>query len=250
MIAYLWALTAFNALFLVCMRALHWTEVKAFHDHVKYTRNAGELGLGFLSWLADFIQDTVKYIIVAIVILAISMIVYVWALRRPALWKAYSILIGGIALSWVGGNLTPGLLTGPDSEAPHAIASFLAGDKHLIVANTILVVGHLYIFTSIMQFLAAVGNEDFWSDVREKKARNEAEVALRASQTAADEVFAAFQGKAERDAEFRRFFDGLSNNEKGAFMCSCWQVAGGRTGSAFDKEVITPAWKKWPNLMA
>src|SRR5207247_1479719 len=104
-----------------------------------------------------FIQDTAKYILVAVLISLMSAVVYVWALAKPTRWKAYSMMILGNGLVWLGGSLTPESLNGSDAN----LAAFLANDKDSIVLTTIFVIGHIYVATSFFQFLIAMDNKEF-----------------------------------------------------------------------------------------
>ncbi len=242
MIIYLWCFTAFNAIFLVRMRLIHVRQLKLFQEHIGHVKEGAMSCLEVLGLAFDFIHDTTKHLLVAILVSVISTVVLVWALWRPARWKAYCMLIVGIALVWIGGNLTPEALAGPDGKGSPAAAAFLANDKHSIVLKTLFVIGHVYVFIATMQFLCGAVNDDFWIDVREEKERIRRERTDRLIG-----VLGVIRRQADADHGFRWFFQTLSGIEQRLFVGICVAFAPG-THSSDIGPVVATVRRNWETL--
>ncbi len=162
MIIYLLTLSISGCFFLIWMEIIYYRDIYSiyqFYDNVSNTKNIGFSIIYIITFIKDLIQDSVKYILIAIIISVPSIIGYIWAILKPALWKSYVMLIIGIAYCWIAGN--------PIEE----IKKFLIHDTHNIVLITIFIFGHLYIITSVIQIIYWKFYDDnyFYDVVKEKR---------------------------------------------------------------------------------
>jgi hypothetical protein len=198
MLIYLVALTVINAGFLLCIRAMQVRELKQFYDQIGHVHDGGTNILGLGAVLLDAFSDTSKYVVIAVIISIVSAVVYVWALVRPAQWKSYGLLIVGVGLTWVG----------------------MAADLPGILVGTVMVIGHLYIVTSVIQFVVATNNPDYFADIVQEKKAVQKRIEDVTSQVSFGLAF-----KASNDAEFERFLRALDDSEKRLFVGICQALA-------------------------
>lgn len=130
--------------------------ISSYHDSLSNTRDLWAIIVRVFLFLADFFSDSAKYIVVAVIISLISIFVYFWMLVRPERWKSYAMLIIGIAYIWVGG------------APPEFLSKALEGDTSSIVTTTLLVIGHLYVLTTVVQFIWGVKDLRYFNDVRQE----------------------------------------------------------------------------------
>jgi hypothetical protein len=112
-------LTALNTLFLFRMHAIQATQLKDLHEQVGQVHEKGGVVLDLLTYLFDGVTENGKFILVALVLSLLSAAVFIWALVRPARWKAYCLLVVGIGFAWISGR------------PPEKLASALAQDRNV-----------------------------------------------------------------------------------------------------------------------
>lgn len=150
-VIYLSIVSLGSFIFLVRIHYLELLDIKEFKSNIGDAKDLVEIFVKGFEVLKDFLEDTIKYFLLALVISVISLYVYVWGLRQPMRWKSYTLLLLGIALAWVG------LL--PLSESPTAFAG-----PEAIIQWVLIGFGHLYLVTSIWQFSRSIGDPQFFHD--------------------------------------------------------------------------------------
>lgn len=208
MIIYMIILTASSLIFLLIIHSIHLSHLAYFYNHIGQVNDAGSVGIGLIAMAIDFLIDSGKYLIISAIISVISLVIYIWALVKPARWKAYSMMGVGIGLIWLGGY------------PPQELVQSLSEDRYSIVIWTLIIIGHIYALTSTVQFIISMDNPDYFLDVAQEKheAYKKAEKCLLIA-------VEAIGIEVNTNSEFRYFYEGLPNDDKKLFVGICQNLA-------------------------
>jgi len=167
---YLGIVSVAGAMVLLRGKMLHLHALYEIYENFDDRRDHVTWVLTAIIHIVGVLRDTAKYILIALIVAAVSAPIYVWALARPRRWKTYSLLILGVAMNWV-------------AAAPEeTINDALSGDKHSIVAGTLVVIGLVYVITAAVQFGRGAGDLSFFlDDVEAGQERDRRRRALRES---------------------------------------------------------------------
>ncbi|HXQ33065.1 MAG TPA: hypothetical protein VN843_03465 [Anaerolineales bacterium] len=231
---YLSLISIGSFIFMIRMRYIEigLGEAKAFADNVGNAKNLIEyIVLGF-ELTIDVLKDTLKYILIALVISLISIFIYIWGLQKPERWKSYSLLIVGIACAWI--------TLAPSGE----IAKTFEG-AGMILQITLAVIGHVYIVTSIWQFIYSTQHTYFLEDIQ-----------ARDNRLLDKKLNDMVDQKAHEDPQFRRFFNQLSGSGKDLFQQKfrlysyLWRgllsASGEEISNAQLEQCLDAIWHSWP----
>ncbi|MEZ4672528.1 MAG: hypothetical protein R3E39_31895 [Anaerolineae bacterium] len=152
---YIIALSIGAFVFLLRMHIVYLSQVFKLFDDIDTAQTILEVGLDTIRTIVDFIKGITKHIIIAIIISTISLVIYVWMLLRPELWKTRAMMIVGIGAIW----LSCSWLTTPN---------VLEGYEPYIIPLTIAVIGHIYFITTVIQLIIGGNNKTYFADVREE----------------------------------------------------------------------------------
>ena len=193
LLLYLALLSIGSFIFLVNIRYLEFVEVRRFQEGVSRTKDMAEVIILVFEVSVDVIKDTIKYILIACGIALISLLIYAWELHEPRRWKAYSLLIVGLAFAWI-------------SAVPSEEVAKVFEGSGVIVKWTIAVIGHAYILTSIWQFAHTIKNKDYFrEDIAARNAEvlnQRIDVVLRRKQSEAEYRESAMRPSGEKEEKF------------------------------------------------